>query len=117
MGVSAYLDRWSGVRMMTSAKEAEVAAQPGIHRRTEQPYVAIKALITMQTLGEVLPGRHSEVPRCLARGRFWRVSCRPVGTRPCGTLGTRTRCSTQPAREPGQDMNERETELACKLAN
>jgi effector-binding domain-containing protein len=37
------------------------AAQPRIERRTEQPYVAIKALVTMQNLGEILPGLHPEV--------------------------------------------------------
>jgi hypothetical protein len=30
-----------------------MAVQPGITQRTEQPYVAIRALVTMQTLGEV----------------------------------------------------------------
>ena len=33
-----------------------MATQPGIVQHTEQPYVAIRALVTMQTLGEVLPG-------------------------------------------------------------
>jgi hypothetical protein len=37
-----------------------MAAQPGIVQRTEQPYAAIRALVTMQTLGEVLPGLHPE---------------------------------------------------------
>jgi effector-binding domain-containing protein len=38
-----------------------MAAQPRIIQRTEQPYVAIRALVTMQTLGEVVPGLHPEV--------------------------------------------------------
>jgi effector-binding domain-containing protein len=42
-----------------------MAAQPRIVERTEQPYVAIRALVTMQTLGEVLPGLHPEVRRWL----------------------------------------------------
>jgi effector-binding domain-containing protein len=42
-----------------------MAARPEIAQRTEQPYVAIRALVTMQTLGEVLPGLHPEVRRWL----------------------------------------------------
>lgn len=38
-----------------------MAGQPRIEERTEQPYVAIRALVTMQTLGAVLPGLHPEV--------------------------------------------------------
>ena len=38
-----------------------MAAQPNIIQRTEQPYVAIRALVTMQTFGEVMPGLHPEV--------------------------------------------------------
>ena len=46
-----------------------MAAQPEITERTEQPYVAIRALVTMQTLGEVMPPLHPEVRRWLeARG-------------------------------------------------
>jgi effector-binding domain-containing protein len=37
------------------------ARQPQIEQRTEQPYVAITALVTMQTLGEVMPKLHPEV--------------------------------------------------------
>jgi hypothetical protein len=50
-----------------------MAAQPGIVQRTEQPYVAIRALVTMQTLGEVLPRLHPEVRRWLrSQARLWR---------------------------------------------
>jgi effector-binding domain-containing protein len=42
-------------------REAEMAPQPRIIQRTEQPYVAIRALVTMQKLGEVAPGLHPEV--------------------------------------------------------
>jgi effector-binding domain-containing protein len=42
-----------------------MATQPGIVQRPGQPYVAIRALVTMQTLGEVLPGLHPEVRRWL----------------------------------------------------
>jgi hypothetical protein len=42
-----------------------MAAQPGIVQRTEQPYAAIRALVTMQTLDEVLPGLHPEARRWL----------------------------------------------------
>jgi effector-binding domain-containing protein len=48
--------------------------QPSIVQRTEQPYVAIKAFVTMQTLGEVLPALHHEV-------RNWLVS---QDTQPAG---------------------------------
>jgi effector-binding domain-containing protein len=52
--------------MMTfGKKEAEMATQPEVVQRAEQPYVAIRALVTMQTLGEVLPGLHPEVRRWL----------------------------------------------------
>jgi hypothetical protein len=37
------------------------AQQPGIVQRIEQPYVAVRALVTMQTLGEVLPALHPKV--------------------------------------------------------
>jgi len=47
------------------AAQPEMAAQPGIVQRAEQPYVAIRALVTMQTLGEVLPPLHPEVNRWL----------------------------------------------------
>jgi hypothetical protein len=46
-------------------REAEMAAQPGIVQRTEQPYVAIRAFVTMHTFGEVVPGLHPEVRRWL----------------------------------------------------
>ena len=38
---------------------------PVIAERTEQPYVAIRALVTMQMLGQVVPGLHPEVRRWL----------------------------------------------------
>jgi RNA polymerase sigma-70 factor (ECF subfamily) len=57
-----------------SETEAEMAAQPGIVQHTEQPYVAIRALVTMQALGEVLPGLHPEV-------RGW---LRSQGVQPAG---------------------------------
>jgi RNA polymerase sigma-70 factor (ECF subfamily) len=40
-----------------------MAAHPGIVQRTEQPYAAVRALVTMQTLGEVLPALHPKVRR------------------------------------------------------
>jgi RNA polymerase sigma-70 factor (ECF subfamily) len=46
-------------------RETEMAAEPGIVQRTEQPYVAIRAFVTMQTFGEVVPGLHPEVRRWL----------------------------------------------------
>jgi effector-binding domain-containing protein len=42
-------------------RKAEMAAQPEIVKRTEQPYVAIRTLVTWQMLGEVAPRLHSEV--------------------------------------------------------
>ncbi len=41
-------------------EEAEMAAEPRIVERSEQPYIAIKAFVTMRELGEVLPGLHPE---------------------------------------------------------
>ena len=38
-----------------------MAAEPRIVQRPEQPYVAIRALVTMQSFGEVAPGLHPEV--------------------------------------------------------
>jgi effector-binding domain-containing protein len=38
-----------------------MTAQPEIAHRTEQRYVAIRAHVTMQTLGAVAPGLHPEV--------------------------------------------------------
>lgn len=35
--------------------------QPEIVRRDEQPYVAIRASVTMRTFGDVMPGLHPEV--------------------------------------------------------
>ncbi len=35
--------------------------KPEVVQRADQPYVAIKAFVTMQTLGQVLPGLHPEV--------------------------------------------------------
>jgi effector-binding domain-containing protein len=37
-----------------------MATEPRIAERSEQPYVAITALVTMQQLGEVLPGLHPQ---------------------------------------------------------
>jgi effector-binding domain-containing protein len=34
---------------------------PAVIERSEEPYVAIKALVTMDTIGSVLPGLHPEV--------------------------------------------------------
>jgi RNA polymerase sigma-70 factor (ECF subfamily) len=42
-----------------------MAADPTIVKRTEQPYVAVRALVTMQTLGDVLPELHPQVRRYL----------------------------------------------------
>jgi effector-binding domain-containing protein len=41
-------------------EEAEMTAEPRIVDRTEQPYIAIRALVTMQELGQVLPGLHPQ---------------------------------------------------------
>jgi effector-binding domain-containing protein len=38
-----------------------VLSEPGIVERSEQPYVAIKAAVTMDTIGIVLPQLHPEV--------------------------------------------------------
>jgi hypothetical protein len=38
-----------------------VLGQPELVHRGDQAYVAIKALVTMETLGAVLPGLHPEV--------------------------------------------------------
>jgi effector-binding domain-containing protein len=38
-----------------------MAAQPEIVQRIEQPYVAIRAFATMQTVGDVVPRLHPEV--------------------------------------------------------
>jgi effector-binding domain-containing protein len=38
-----------------------MAAQPKIVQRTEQPYAAIRAFVTMEEFGEVVPGLHPEV--------------------------------------------------------
>jgi effector-binding domain-containing protein len=50
------------------------AQQPGIVQRIEQPFVAVRALVTMQTLGEVLPALHPKV-------RDW---LRSQGVQPAG---------------------------------
>jgi hypothetical protein len=42
-----------------------MAAQPGIVQRTEQPCVAVRALVTMRTPGEVLPAPHPMARRWL----------------------------------------------------
>ena len=51
-----------------------MAAQPRIVQRIEQPYVAIRAFVAMQTFGEVVPGLHPEV-------RSW---LRSQGVQPTG---------------------------------
>jgi len=51
--------------MACAREEAKVVAPPAIVHRTEQPYVAIRVLVTMQTLGEVLPGLHPKVRQWL----------------------------------------------------
>lgn len=38
-----------------------MAARPSIVRRDAQPYVAIRAFVTMRTFGDVVPGLHPEV--------------------------------------------------------
>jgi|SRR5277367_1493163 len=43
-----------------------MAGEPEVVQRAEQPYVAIRALVTMQTLGTVLPGLHPEVANPVA---------------------------------------------------
>ena len=60
------------------------AQQPGIAQRIEQPYVAVRALVTMQTLGEVLPALHPQV-------RDW---LRSQGVQPAGQPSTSTTSST-----------------------
>jgi len=46
-----------------------MAAEPEIVQRSEQPYLAIRAFVTLQTLGQVLPSLHPEVAGWLgARG-------------------------------------------------
>jgi effector-binding domain-containing protein len=39
--------------------------EPKVAERASQPYAAIKAFVTMETLGQVLPGLHPEVHRWL----------------------------------------------------
>lgn len=51
-------------------------AQPGINQRTEQPYVAIKTMATMRTLGQVAPPLHPEV-RGWLRSRGVEVAGQP----------------------------------------
>lgn len=38
-----------------------MAAEPGVVSRVAHPYVAIRAFVTMQSFGEVMPGLHPEV--------------------------------------------------------
>lgn len=42
-----------------------MTAEPRIVRRAEQPYIAIRALVTMQELAQVLPALHPETYRWL----------------------------------------------------
>jgi effector-binding domain-containing protein len=53
-----------------------MAAEPGIVQRAAQPYVAIRAFVTMQSLGEVMPGLHPEV-RAWLRSRGMEPTGRP----------------------------------------
>jgi effector-binding domain-containing protein len=46
--------------MALREEEAEMTAEPRIIDRTEQPYIAIRALVTMQELGPVLAALHPE---------------------------------------------------------
>ena len=116
-----------------------MAAQPGIVQRSEQPYVAIRALVTMQTFGEVVPRLHPEV-------RSWLRSQdgQPAGPPFCRynvidmdrqleveagfpvaapvTGDDQVLAAVLPAGRyadlwHGQDMNVWETELAFKLAD
>ena len=48
--------------------------EPRIVQRIEQPYVAVRALVTMQTIGDVLPAMHPKV-------RDW---LRSQGVQPAG---------------------------------
>ena len=43
-----------------------MTAEPRIVQRAEQPYVAIRALVTIPELGQVLPGLHPETYQWLA---------------------------------------------------
>ena len=58
-----------------------MTGEPEVVQRADQPYVAIKALVTMQTLGAVLPGLHPEVSSWLrardvakAGAPFWKYN-------------------------------------------
>jgi effector-binding domain-containing protein len=58
-----------------------MAGEPEVVQRADQPYVAIRALVTMQTLGTVLPGLHPEVASWLrardvatAGAPFWKYN-------------------------------------------
>lgn len=58
-----------------------MAGEPEVVQRADQPYVAIRALVTMQTLGTVLPGLHPEVASWLrardvatAGAPFWKYA-------------------------------------------
>jgi effector-binding domain-containing protein len=55
-------------------EKEEMATQPEVVQRAEQPYVAIRTLVTMRTIGEVLPELHPEV-------RSW---LRSQGVQPAG---------------------------------
>jgi hypothetical protein len=92
-----------------------MAAEPGIVSRVAQPYVAIRAFVTMQSLGEVMPGLHPEV-RGWLRSRGVQSAGRPAGMRRASD-GEQWGCRLETYYdEPGQDMNEWKTELAFKLA-
>jgi effector-binding domain-containing protein len=43
-----------------------MTAEPRIVQRAEQPYVAMRALVTMQEIGQVLPGLHPQTYQWLA---------------------------------------------------
>lgn len=58
-----------------------MAGEPEVVQRADQAYVAIKALVTMQTLGTVLPGLHPEVSSWMrardvakAGAAFWKYN-------------------------------------------
>jgi effector-binding domain-containing protein len=72
-------DEWRTV--MTASNAGHQPQEPQIVERAAQPYVAIRAFVTMQTLGTVLPGLHPEVFAWLgARGippagaPFWKYN-------------------------------------------
>ena len=56
-------------------------AEPKVVQRADQPYVAIRALVTMEALGAVVPPLNREVFGWLAaRGAAWRPGRRSGST-------------------------------------